>query len=78
MEIAVKRKKKEGKMTFKEKYIKGEISFEEIDEYAYQWGSSEGTLSLREFLGLSKEEEEAWVEDSEEALEELLKKQKVL
>jgi hypothetical protein len=62
-------------MTFKEKYIKGEITFEEIDEYVYMWGISDEETLLGEFLGLNKEEEQAWVEDSEEALEELLKKQ---
>ncbi len=63
-------------MTFKDKYIRGEIAFEEIDEYTYMWGMSDGAISLKDYLGLSVEEEEAWVEDSEEALEELLNKQK--
>lgn len=62
-------------MTFKEKYTKGEILFEEIDEYAYTWGMTDAAMSLREYLGFTKEEERVWVEDSEEALEELLKEQ---
>ena len=26
--------------TFKERYLAGEIEFEEIDKYSYQWGMS--------------------------------------
>lgn len=63
-------------MTFKEAYINGDILFEEIDTYTYNWGISDETMTLREYLGLSEEEERAWVEDSEEALEDLLNKQK--
>lgn len=63
-------------MTFKEAYLNGDILFEEIDTYTYNWGISDETRTLREYLGLSEEEERAWVEDSEEALEELLNKEK--
>lgn len=63
-------------MTFKEKYIAGEIEFEAIDDYIEEWGDSDTELTLAKYLGLTKEEETAWVEDSEEALVELLEKQR--
>lgn len=63
-------------MTFKEKYIAGEIEFEAIDDYIEEWGNSDTELTLAKYLGLTKEEETAWVEDSEEALVELLEKQR--
>lgn len=62
--------------TFKERYLSGEIEFEEIDEYCFQWGNSEDTRTLREYLGLNAEEEDAWVSVSEDALRELLDGQK--
>lgn len=62
--------------TFKERYLNGEIEFEEIDEYCFQWGISDETRTLREYLGFSVEEEDAWVNESEEALRELLDGQK--
>lgn len=61
---------------FKELYLAGEIDFEEIDEYSYQWGMSDEECTLAQYLGLNAEEEDAWVSDSEEALRELLDKQK--
>lgn len=62
--------------TFKEKYLAGEIEFEAIDDYSYDWGMSETELTLAKYLGLNAEEEEAWVSDSEEALKALLDQQK--
>ena len=62
--------------TYKERYLAGEIEFEEIDEYAYQWGFSDDERTLAQYLGLNAEEEDAWVSDSEEALRDLLDKQK--
>lgn len=63
--------------TFKEKYLAGQISFEAIDDYSYEWGISDETRTLCEYLGLNAEEEDAWVSVSEEALWELLEKQKI-
>lgn len=62
--------------TFKEKYLAGEIEFEAIDDYCYQWGISDETRTLREYLGLNEEEEDAWISESEDALWELLEAQK--
>ena len=62
--------------TYKELYLAGEIEFEEIDEYSYQWGMSDDNITLAQFLGLNEEEEDAWVSISEDALKELLDKQR--
>lgn len=58
--------------TFKEKYLAGEIEFEEIDDYSYAWGIRDDTGSLREYLGLDEEEEDAWISAGEDALRALL------
>lgn len=61
---------------FKERYLAGEIEFEEIDEYSYQWGMSDDEHTLAQYLGLNADEEDAWVSISEDALREMLDKQK--
>lgn len=61
---------------FKELYLAGEVEFEAIDDYSYDWGNSDYPGTLREYLGLNEEEEDVWVSVSEEALKELLDKQK--
>ncbi len=61
---------------FKEKYLAGEIEFEEIDDYSYKWGMSDDERTLAQYLGLNAEEEDAWVSIGEDALIELLDKQK--
>ena len=62
--------------TYKERYLAGEIEFEEIDEYTFQWGISDDERTLAQYLGLNAEEEDAWVSIGEEALKELLDKQR--
>ena len=62
--------------TYKELYLAGEIEFEEIDDYSYEWGMSDDNCTLAEFLGLNAEEEDAWVSVSEDALRELIDKQR--
>lgn len=60
---------------FKELYLAGKIEFEAIDDFSYDWGmNEEGTLA--QYLGLNAEEEDAWVSVGEDALRELLEKQK--
>ncbi len=61
---------------YKERYLAGEIEFEEIDEYSYQWGMSDDERTLAQYLGLNAEEEDAWVSVGEDALRELLDSQK--
>lgn len=61
---------------FKERYLAGEIAFEAIDDYSYEWGMSDMECTLAQYLGLNAEEEDAWVSESEEALLALLDAQK--
>ena len=61
---------------FKERYLAGEIEFEAIDDYSYDWGMSDEECTLAQYLGLNEEEEDAWVSVSEDALKELLDKRK--
>ncbi|MBE5893531.1 MAG: hypothetical protein E7286_09200 [Lachnospiraceae bacterium] len=61
---------------YKELYLAGKIDFEEIDEYSYQWGMSDDERTLAQYLGLNADEEDAWVSVGEDALRELLDKQK--
>ena len=63
-------------MTFKEKYLAGEIEFEAIDEYIDIWNNSDDERTLAKFLGLNAEEEDVWIDESDEALQELLDKQR--
>ena len=63
-------------MTFKEKYLAGAIPFEEIDTYITQWNNSDDERRLAVVLGLSSEEEDIWIDDSDEALKDLLDSQK--
>lgn len=63
-------------MTFKEKYLAGEIEFEAIDDYVDEWNNGSSPETLARFLGLNEEEEDVWIEDSEEALKELLDSKK--
>ncbi|MGL6219494.1 MAG: hypothetical protein ACRC36_15765 [Lacrimispora sphenoides] len=59
-------------MTFKEKYLAGEIEFEAIDDFIEEWNNSDAPETLAKFLGLNEEEEDVWIEESDEALKELL------
>ena len=48
-------------MTFKEKYLAGEIRFEEIDDYIEIWNNSDDERTLAQFLGLGADEEDVWI-----------------
>lgn len=61
-------------MTFKERYLSGEIEFEVIDDYINEWNGSSSSESLANFLGLNEEEEDLWIEESDEALKDHLDK----
>lgn len=63
-------------MNFKEAYLAGCISFEEIDEYIAEWNESSDPRTLAQFLGLNGEEEDVWISVSDEALKEMLDQQK--
>ncbi|WP_333645560.1 hypothetical protein [Lacrimispora sp.] len=63
-------------MTFKEKYLAGEVEFEAIDDYIEEWNNSSTDQTLARFLGLDEGEEDIWIEESDEALQELLDSKK--
>ena len=63
-------------MTFKEKYLAREIEFEAIDDFIDIWNNSDDERTLAKFLGLNAEEEDVWIDDSDEALKEMLDKQR--
>ena len=58
--------------TFKEQYQSGEIPFEDIDRYISRWNNSSDPRTLAQYLGLNGEEEDVWIDVSDEALKELL------
>lgn len=59
-------------MTFKELYLSGQIPFEEIDRYISRWNNSDDPRTLAKYLGLNEEEEDVWIEESDDALWDLL------
>ncbi|MCI6866849.1 MAG: hypothetical protein MR871_02695 [Lachnospiraceae bacterium] len=63
-------------MKFRERYMSFETDFEEIFELTDEWNFSDETCTLREYLGLTAEEEDVWISESDEALEELLEKER--
>ena len=62
--------------TFKERYLAGESEFEEIDRYISRWNNSDDERTLAVYLGLNADEEDVWIDESDEALMEMLDKQK--
>lgn len=62
--------------SFKERYLAGEIAFEEIDDYTENWSMSDDERTLARYLGLNADEEDAWISVGDEALQELLDSQK--
>ena len=61
---------------FKERYLAREIEFEEIDDYVDEWNNSDDTRTLAQFLGLNEEEEDVWIDESDDALQDMLDGQK--
>ena len=61
---------------FKERYLAGEIEFEEIDDYVDKWNNSDDIRTLAQFLGLNEEEEDVWIDEGDDALYELLEQQR--
>ena len=62
--------------TFKERYLAGEIPFEEIDRYISRWNNSDDPRTLAQYLGLNAEEEDVWIDESDDALQDMLDGQK--
>ena len=61
---------------FKERYLAGEIEFEEIDDYVDEWNNSDDIRTLAQFLCLNEEEEDVWIDEGDDALYELLEQQR--
>ena len=61
---------------FKERYLAGEIEFEEIDDHVDEWNNSDDIRTLAQFLGLNEEEEDVWIDEGDDALYELLEQQR--
>lgn len=50
--------------------------FDEIFDLTDKWNFSDETCTLREYLGLTAEEEDIWISESDEALEELMNQER--
>lgn len=61
---------------FKELYLARKLEFEAIDDYVEEWNNSDDERTLAHFLGLNADEEDAWISVGDEALYELLEKQR--
>ena len=61
---------------FKEAYLAGLIEFEELDALVSRWNFSDDNTPLREYLGINEDEEDVWIEEGDEALQEMLDRQK--
>lgn len=59
-------------MKFRERFMNGEAEFDEIFDLTDKWNFSDETCTLRVYLGLTAEEEDIWISDSDEALEEFM------
>jgi len=59
---------------FKELYLAAEVEFEELDRFVCKWKFSEENTPLREYLGINGDEEDVWIEEGDEALQEILDK----
>ncbi|MCD7737379.1 MAG: hypothetical protein LUI07_10550 [Lachnospiraceae bacterium] len=63
-------------MKFRERFMSGEAHFEEIFDLTDEWNFSDEECTLREYLGLTAEEEDVWISESDEALESLMEKER--
>ena len=63
-------------MKFRERYMRHEAQFDEIFDLTDKWNFSDETCTLREYLGLTAEEEDIWISESDEALEELINRER--
>ena len=65
-------------MKFRERFMMGEVPFDDIFSLTDKWNFSDEACTLREYLGLTAKEEDVWISDSDDALEELMEKEKGL
>jgi len=48
-------------MNFYEKYLIGETSIDDIDDYIEEWHNGDSTLELHEYLGLTEIQYNFWL-----------------
>lgn len=63
-------------MTFRERYMAGEAAFDEIFDLTDEWMAGDAECTLAVYLGLNDREEDIWISQSDEALEEFMEKEK--
>lgn len=63
-------------MTFRERFMNYEAEFDEIFDLTGKWNFSDETCTLREFLGLNSEEEDIWISESDDALEQFMEQER--
>ena len=63
-------------MTFRERYMQGMARFDEIFDLTDEWNQGDDPRTLREYLGLTEEEEDVWISESDEALEDLMDRER--
>lgn len=63
-------------MTFRERYMAGTADFDEIFDLTDEWNLSDETCTLREYLGLTADEEDIWISKSDEDLEAFMEQEK--
>jgi hypothetical protein len=63
-------------MKFRERFMNHEAEFDELFTLTDEWSFSDETCTLREYLGLTAEEEDVWISESDEALETLLEQER--
>ena len=52
--------------------ITSAVSYTHLDDYIEIWNNSDDERTLAQFLGLSADEEDVWIDDSDEALKAML------
>lgn len=63
-------------MKFREQFMRNEIAFDEIFALTDQWNFSDDPCTLREYLGLTAQEEDIWISESDDALEDFMEQEK--
>ena len=63
-------------MTFRERFMNHEAELDEIFDLTDKWNFSDETCTLREFLGLNAEEEDIWISESDDALEQFMEQER--
>lgn len=62
--------------SFVQKCLNGEADLFELDEYIEYWHTHDVGVSLREYLGLTPDEYEAWGNGSDSIFRDILRRQR--